>query len=140
METNKSYDILVKYRTIEERYKYLQLNGAVAADTFGHDRWMNQAFYKSNEWKDFRNFIIVRDNGCELGVEDNPIFGPVIVHHIVPITIDDIIQGNTDILLNPNNVICCSDIMHKAIHYGTFDLVNTNFVERKANDTCPWKT
>lgn len=139
METNKTYDILITYNTIEERYKYLQRNDAVAADTFGHARWLNQVFYKSREWRDFRNSIIIRDNGCELGVPGYKICGHINIHHIVPITKEDILNRNLDVLLNPNNVICCSDIMHKAIHYGSYELVNRDPVIRRENDTCPWK-
>ena len=103
--------------------------------TFGGDRWINQDFYHSDEWKAVRRKVILRDDGCDLGVPDRPIAGRIIVHHILPITID----MPTELWLNTDNLICCSHNTHEAIHYGSEDLLFKGLVERSANDQCPWK-
>lgn len=136
---SRTYNELIKYNTLLERYKYLQLHGAVAASTFGSFRWLNQVFYKSKEWLEFKAQIVIRDKGCELGIPGYEINGPIYLHHIMPITKDDILNRNLDKLLNPNNVICCSYNMHQAIHYGNEDMIPQDIVVRKPNDTCPWK-
>jgi hypothetical protein len=115
------------------------LNGRVGEDTFGFDRYLNQQLYKSKEWKSVRDEVIIRDNGCDLGMEDYDIFGTIHVHHMNPLTSDDIINS-TEYLLNPEYLICVSIDTHNAIHYGTKDYVNKNkLVTRKPNDHCPWK-
>lgn len=139
MRMIKTYSELIQIPTFEERYRYLRIAGQIGAETFGCDRYLNQVFYTSKEWKDFRNDIIIRDNGCDLGIADRDIGGSITVHHIVPITIDDIRLRRLDILLNPENVICCSDITHKAIHYGDESLLMLVPRERTPYDTCPWK-
>ena len=123
--------------TIEERFNYLKLSGKVGDSTFGFDRYLNQAFYNSVEWKNFRSSILIRDNGNELGIENYPIFGRIIVHHINPITIEQI--EDYDVILNPENVICVSHTMHEAIHYGDWNLIPKNYEPRKRNDTVPWR-
>lgn len=137
--SKKTYLELIRLRTFEERYNYLRLGGIVGADTFGYDRYLNQMFYSTKEWKTFRRDIIVRDNGCDLGINDRSIQGLIFIHHINPITETDILQRNLDILLNPDNVICVSFETHNAIHYGDESLLIKEPVERYRNDTCPWK-
>lgn len=133
-----SYEELIGLQTFEERYNYLKLDGQVGFDTFGYDRYMNQDFYRSAEWKAVRNYVIARDNGCDLACSDRPIFGRIYVHHITPISQNDIIYS-TEKLLDPNNLVCVSQETHNAIHYGSFENIPKNtIIERKPNDTCPW--
>lgn len=134
----KTYTELQNYNTLIERFRYLKLGGKVGEDTFGSRRWLNQQFYTSKEWKDFRNRIIIRDNGCELGLDEWPIFGSIYIHHIQPITENDLLY-KTDFLLNEDNVICCSFILHQAIHYGDETLLPSDWQPRKPNDTIPWR-
>lgn len=135
----RTYHELILLPTFEDRFKYLKMGGRVGEDTFGWDRVFNQAFYKSKEWRDARRKVIIRDKGCDLGIEDREIFDKIIVHHMNPITLDDIESGGPE-LFDPKYLICCSHATHNAIHYGDENLlVKTNFVERKPNDTCPWK-
>lgn len=140
MKTNiKTYSELIALPTFEERYRYLRLSGKVGADTFGHDRYINQYLYqRSPKWKEARRKVILRDNSCDLGIEDREIQGSVIVHHINPITIKDI-EEESDFLFNPEYLICTSHDTHNAIHYGDESLLITVPVERSPNDTCPWK-
>lgn len=135
----KTYSELVKLNTFEERYKYLKLEGKVGEDTFGFDRYLNQIFYKTDEWKSVRDYVISRDNGCDLGMSDREIkFGKILVHHMNPITKEDILN-RSDILLNPEYLITTTKNTHDAIHYGSDDLLYQDPVERYENDTCPWK-
>lgn len=134
----RTYTELSKIRTFEERFRYLQLKGTVGMDTFGFDRYFNQLFYRSKEWKDIRNYVIARDEGCDLGVEGYEIYGRVYVHHMNPIKLDDI-KDATEFLLDPNYLITTTLRTHNAIHYGDEDLLITAPVERFANDTCPWR-
>lgn len=135
----KTYSELVKLNSFEERYKYLKLEGKVGEDTFGFDRYLNQIFYKTNEWKSVRDYVISRDNGCDLGMSDREIkFGKILVHHMNPITKEDILN-RSDILLNPEYLITTTKNTHDAIHYGSDDLLYQDTVERYKNDTCPWK-
>lgn len=134
----KCYSELITLPTFEERYRYLRLRGRVGEDTFGYDRYLNQAFYSSKEWKRFRRDVIIRDNGCDLGIEDREIYGSIIIHHITPITQDDILNRSSR-LMDMENVICVSDNTHKAIHYSDEQLLFTLPIERRKNDTCPWK-
>jgi hypothetical protein len=139
MKVIRTYSELSELQTYEERFEYLSLNGRVGEDTFGFDRYLNQQLYKSKEWKSVRDEVIIRDNGCDLGMEDYDIFGTIHVHHMNPLTSDDIINS-TEYLLNPEYLICVSIDTHNAIHYGTKDYVNKNkLVTRKPNDHCPWK-
>lgn len=136
---NKTYSELKQLNSFEERYKYLKLHGEVGKDTFGFDRYFNQKFYKSKEWKDVRNAVIVRDSACDLGIPGREINGPIYIHHMNPINLDDISES-TDYLLNPEYLICVSRETHNAIHYGTLDYAKKQeVVNRTPNDTCPWK-
>jgi hypothetical protein len=134
----RTYSELVTMHSFEERFRYLKLSGSVGYDTFGFDRYLNQSFYKSREWRKIKDEVIVRDNGCDLGVEGFDIYGRIYIHHMNPITVDDIIQ-QTELLLNPEYLICTSFNTHQAIHYG--DETNLTLLpkERSKNDTCPWK-
>lgn len=135
----KKYSELKQLRTFEERFDYLKLNGQVGKDTFGFDRYLNQQFYKSKEWKQVRDYVIVRDNACDLGIPDNEIKGKIYIHHINPITVDDV-TNSTSNLLDPNNLICVSYETHNAIHYGDSSYLERYQInERTMNDTCPWK-
>lgn len=135
---NRSYSELIAIPTYEDRFHYLQLNGAVGKDTFGYDRYLNQILYNSKEWKRFRDEIIIRDNGCDLAFEGYDIHGRILVHHINPITVDDVVNRNP-IVFDPENVICVTHNTHNAIHYGDESLLITAPVERTKHDTCPWK-
>lgn len=136
----KCYSELITLPTFEERYEYLKLDGIVGEETFGYDRWLNQMFYNSWDWRTFRRDIIVRDMGCDLGIADREITGSVTVHHINPVPKYAIVERRLDILLNPENAICVSDNTHKAIHYGDASLlIASTLIERKQNDTCPWR-
>lgn len=134
----KTYTELSKLPTFEERFEYLVLKGKVGAETFGSHRFMNQGFYTSTEWKRARRAVILRDNGCDLGIEGRELFESITVHHINPLTLADLQKGSP-LLFDPENLICVSDRTHKAIHYGDKSLLLLDVVERKPNDTCPWK-
>lgn len=133
-----TYSELITLPTFEERYQYLKLNGIVGEDTFGFDRWINQNFYRSTEWRSLRNHIIVRDHGCDLGIEGREIYKHIIIHHMNPITKPDILDKNM-FVMNPEYLICVSHRTHQAIHYGDESLLLTIPKERSKNDTCPWK-
>lgn len=134
----RSYSELCTLNTFEDRYKYLRLSGAVGKDTFGFDRYLNQIFYRSQEWKSVRDKVIIRDDGCDLGVKGYEIHGRIYIHHINPIMLKDIEQ-RTDLLLNPEYLISTTHSTHNAIHYGDESLLPLIPKERSANDTCPWK-
>lgn len=134
----RRYSELIQIPTFEERFEYLRLDGQVGADTFGSDRYLNQIFYKSPEWKKIRDEIIIRDQCCDLAMPGYDIHGPVLIHHLNPITKEDILS-RTDLLLNPEYLVCTIQSTHNAIHYGDANLLITNPIERKPNDTCPWK-
>lgn len=134
----RTYSELKQLKTFEERYEYLKLDGQVGADTFGFDRYLNQVFYKSPEWRSVRNEVIVRDNGCDLGIEGREIHTKILVHHMNPISKEDILQ-RSDILLNPEYLITTVKRTHDAIHYGDADTLIKDPIERSANDTCPWR-
>lgn len=134
----KTYSELMRLRTFEERYRYLRLRGSVGADTFGFDRYLNQVFYRSQKWKSIRDFVIIRDNGCDLGVEGYEIHGKILIHHLNPITIQDI-ESESEFLLDPEYLICTSHNTHNAIHYGDESLLIQAPIERTAFDTCPWR-
>ena len=138
MRTIRTYSELIRLPTFEERFRYLKLDGLVGKDTFGFDRYLNQEFYRSKEWKEVRDFVIVRDNGCDLGMGGYEIVGRIYIHHMNPITVNDIVHSS-DFLLNPDFLICVSHNTHNAVHYGDEDLLVTAPVERRKNDTCPWK-
>lgn len=139
----KCYEELIQFPTILDRYNYLKIGGKVGEETFGVERYLNQVFYHSKEYKLLREDCLIRDsdgdNILELACSSFPINGRVYLHHIVPITIYDIVN-KTDLLLDPNNVVCCSKMMHDAIHYGDDHYVNSLlFAPRRPNDTAPWK-
>lgn len=134
----RTYSELITLPTFKERFEYLRLNGIVGKDTFGFDRYMNQIFYKSREWQSLRNQIIIRDNGCDLGVDGYEIHGKILIHHMNPITLDDIVERN-DYLLNPDFLISTMLTTHNAIHYGDEKLIDKEPIERSKNDTCPWR-
>lgn len=133
-----TYSELVSLPTFEERFAYLKLNGKVGINTFGSDRYTNQDFYRSAEWKRLRNHIFVRDLGCNLACKDYPIVGGFIVHHMNPLTIDDL-EHSTEFLFNPEYLITVDLDTHNAIHYGVDRKEPSPFVERRPNDTCPWR-
>lgn len=135
----RCYSDLIQLNTFEQRFEYLKLNGHVGETTFGFERAINQRFYKSKEWDNIRTEIILRDFGCDLGIEDRQILTPIFVHHMNPIVLKDI-RDVSEYLLNPEYLICCSYDTHQAIHYGDISLLNSSIpVVRKPNDTCPWK-
>lgn len=136
---NKTYSELSKLQTFEERFNYLKLSGKAGEITFGNDRLINQNLYQRNpKWKLARSKVIIRDNGCDLGIEGRDIYGPVMVHHINPITVDDILNQSSR-LYDPENLICVSRLTHNAIHYSDDSIIVKDPIERKKNDTCPWK-
>ena len=134
----RTYSELITLPTFEERYRYLRLNGKVGEETFGFDRYINQIFYGSAEWKAVRDFVIVRDRGCDLGIEDREIYGRIIIHHMNPISVKDI-QERSEFLLNPEYLISTVKTTHDAIHYSDESLLITAPVERTQFDTCPWR-
>ncbi len=135
----KTYTELITFKTFEERFRYLRLNGRVADETFGVQRWLNQVFYRTKEWKDFRREILIRDNMCDLGIEGRDIYNYALVHHINPITPKDILERRMDVLLNPENVITTIKRTHDAIHYGDETILALEPADRKPNDTIPWR-
>lgn len=134
----RSYSELIRFTTFQERYDYLKLDGRVGSETFGYDRYINQRFYRSAEWKHIRDQIIVRDNGCDLGIEGHSLHSRIYIHHINPMTVDDIDQGRR-MILDPDNLICVSFDTHQAIHFGDASLLPKVPVERMPGDTCPWR-
>lgn len=134
----KSYTDLILLPTFKERFEYLKLSGSVGEDTFGFDRYLNQKFYRTSEWRKVRDAVIIRDNGCDLGVEGYEIYDRIVIHHINPITAKDI-EKHADWIIDPNQLICTSFKTHNAIHYGNIDLVDKQPTIRELNDTCPWK-
>ena len=134
----RTYSELIKLSTFEERFQYLKLDGDVGVEIFGFDRYLNQAFYSSDEWKSIRNQVIIRDNGCDLGIEGREIYKRIIIHHMNPITKEDLLY-RTEYLLNPEYMICTMKNTHDAIHYGDENLLFKDPIERKPNDTCPWR-
>lgn len=138
MSTIRTYSELITLPTFEERYRYLKLQGRVGEETFGFDRYLNQLFYRSEEWRKVRDFVIIRDCGCDLGVEGYEIYGRILIHHMNPITKDDILR-RSEFLINPEYLICTVKRTHDAIHYGDENLLFQIPLERTKNDTCPWR-
>lgn len=134
----KTYSEMILLPTYNERFRYLKLDGKVGADTFGLDRYLNQVFYRSAEWKRIRDMVIVRDNGCDLGIPELPIYGKVIIHHMNPLSVDDILKDDPEYVMNPEYLVCVSHSTHNAIHYGD-DSQLQEYIPRRANDTAPWK-
>lgn len=138
MKTIKTYSELITLQTFEDRFNYLQLRGEVGKATFGHNRYLNQILYNSPEWRRFRNEIIIRDNGCDLACDGYEIYGRALIHHINPITVEDIVNRNP-MVFDPENVITTVHNTHNAIHYSDESLLPKSPIERKQNDTCPWR-
>lgn len=138
MKTIRTYSELITIPTYEERYHYLRLGGRVGEETFGFDRYLNQVFYRSQEWRSIRDQVILRDNGCDLGIEGREIPSRIIVHHMNPLTMADVVN-RTEFLLDPEYLICTVKGTHDAIHYGDESLLIKAPVERRKNDTCPWR-
>lgn len=134
----KTYSELIQIPTFEDRYAYLRLGGRVGEETFGFERNLNQSFYRSYEWRKVRREVIARDAGCDLAMPGFQIYNNIIIHHIVPITIEDLEDG-TDLILDPNNLVCVSENTHNAIHFGDKSLLPQTPIERRPGDTCPWK-
>lgn len=134
----RTYSQLIQLPSFQERFKYLKLQGQVSKETFGAERYLNQAFYHSSEWRKIRDEVITRDLGCDLGCPDYDIFGVIIIHHMNPITLVDLEEHN-DLVLDPEFLICTSDDTHKAIHYGIHNYTPRLPVTRKPFDTCPWR-
>lgn len=134
----KTYSELIRLEKYMDRYQYLMLSGRVGQETFGYERFLNQSLYKSYEWRSVRDEVIVRDHGCDLGMEGYEIYGSIIVHHMNPITMDDI-QNRDEDIFNPEYLVSTSFSTHNAIHYGDEGLLITEPIIRTKNDTCPWK-
>lgn len=134
----RSYSELSRLRTFDERFRYLLLAGSVGVETFGFDRYVNQRFYRSEEWKHVRNIVVARDNGCDLGIEGRDINGRVYVHHMNPMNLEQI-NDHMDLILDPEYLVCVTFATHNAIHYGDESYITLAPVERQPNDTCPWK-
>lgn len=136
--TIKTYSELICLPSFEERFAYLKLAGSVGAETFGSNRYLNQILYTSPEWRRFRREVIIRDNGCDLGCEGFEIHGKIIIHHINPITLEDILERRLCVF-DLENTICTSHNTHNAIHYSDENQIDAIPEERCENDTCPWK-
>lgn len=134
----RCYSDLIQLETFKERYYYLKLHGKVGEDTFGFDRYINQSLYKSNKWKRTRSQVIIRDNGCDLGIEGHELDKYIVIHHMNPLTLEDI-EEERDVVFNPEYLISCSSRTHKAIHFGDENLLPKDFIERRPNDTCLWR-
>ena len=134
----RCYSDLRQIDSFKERYLYLKLHGKVGEETFGYDRWVNQELYKSQKWRRTRRDVIIRDNGCDLGVDGYELDNYIMVHHINPITLEDI-EEERDIIFDPDNLICCSSRTHQAIHYGDESLLPKEPIIRKPGDTCLWR-
>lgn len=133
----RSYTELSKLKTFEDRFNYLKLNGKVGNETFGYDRYLNQIFYKSQKWKRARDKVIIRDNGCDLGIDGYQINDKIIIHHMNPISLEDIETGS-NVIYDPEYLICVSDNTHNAIHFGNDNILEKNIIERKPGDTKLW--
>lgn len=140
MKTFRRYSELIRLYTIEDRFNYLKIAASVGESTFGFSRYLNQALYRSKEWKDFKREMVIRDKACDMALEgwDIPEGAILVLHHINPLTLEDV-ENRSDALFDPENVVCVSDRTHRAIHYGDISLINTLPIERRPNDTCPWK-
>ena len=134
----KCYSELKKLKTFNERFNYLKLDGVIGEETFGHDRILNQVLYKSKKWREVRNEVLVRDNGNDLGVEGYQISGKAIIHHMNPITVDDVLNER-EWIYDPEYLITVSNTTHNAIHYSSGDILPKDPIERSKNDTCLWK-
>lgn len=135
----KSYSEMIRLNTFLERFEYLKLKGKVGDETFGYSRYLNQHFYHTREWKNVRDQVIIRDNGCDLAIFDREIRDRILIHHINPITEEDILDRNP-LVFDLDNLVCVSKLTHDAIHYGDSNLLPSDtIVIRTKNDTCPWR-
>ena len=134
----RCYNDLIQLKTFEERFSYLKLHGKVGEDTFGFDRYLNQQLYKSLRWKMARSQVIIRDDGCDLGLDGYQLDNYIVVHHMNPLTLEDL-EEERDEIFDPNYLICCSSRTHKAIHFGDENLLSRDPIIRRPNDTCPWR-
>ena len=134
----RKYSELIRLPTFKERYEYLRIGGLVGESTFGFERFLNQALYTSQRWRLLRNHIIVRDNGCDLGVEGYDIYDKIIIHHMNPLTREQMKEPD-DAMFDPEYLICVSQTTHNAIHYGDASLLKHDYIPRRPNDTCRWK-
>ena len=134
----KTYSELITLPTFKERFQYLKLDGVVGEETFGFDRYLNQIFYQSYEWRKIRDLVIIRDSGCDLGIEGREIRGKILIHHMNPISKSDILN-RSEFLLNPEYLICTYKNTHNAIHYGDESILYQEPIERTKYDTCPWR-
>lgn len=134
----RTYSEAIQISDFLDRFHYLQLHGEVGRDTFGFDRWLNQRFYHDPSWRKVRNECIIRDEGCDLAHADRPIYKNLIVHHIDPITKDDVVNRDPK-LFDLNNLICVSSITHRALHYGDEKSIMFEPIVRAKNDMCPWR-
>jgi len=134
----RTYRELLRFKTFDERFEYLKLSGLVGESTFGFERYLNQTLYNSSKWRRLRNQIIIRDNGCDLGLDGYEIQGLIIVHHMNPISVDDLKDFSDDVF-NPEYLISVSLMTHNAIHYGDKSLIPQMPIDRRPGDTCPWK-
>lgn len=134
----KTYSELITLPAFKERFQYLKLDGVVGEETFGFDRYLNQIFYQSYEWRKIRDLVIIRDNGCDLGIEGREIRGKILIHHMNPISKSDILN-RSEFLLNPEYLICTYKNTHDAIHYGDESILYQEPIERTKYDTCPWR-
>lgn len=139
---DRTYSELIRLPTFDERFDYASLSGRVGAETFGPRRYLNQAFYRSKEWRQIRDPIIVRDNACDLAHPEHPLEDGyvIVIHHLNPVLIDDLYEyEQPDFILDPENLITVWELTHKAVHYGKQSLLPSPYIERRKNDTCPWK-
>lgn len=134
----KCYSELITIPSFLDRYNYLKIGGKVGAETFGHDRYLNQILYRSRDWLDFRDVIIIRDNGCDLACEGFELYDRILVHHINPVTVEDVLRRDPKVF-DPENVVSTCLNTHNAIHYGDASLLALLPPERTPNDTCPWR-
>lgn len=134
----KTYSELIKFPTFAERFEYLKLHGELGDLTYGKDRYLNQVLYNSEEWRRCRRLIVIRDKGQDLGCEGFTIQGRILIHHIEPITVDDILNRSQRVF-DPENLICVSHDTHNALHFGKKNYLGGELIERTKNDTCPWK-
>lgn len=134
----RCYNDLIQLKTFEERLRYLKINGKVGEETFGLDRYINQQLYKSQRWRSTRSKIIIRDDGCDLGIDGRQLEDYIVIHHMNPISLEDI-EEERDIVYDPNYLICCSTRTHRAIHFGDENLLIRDPVIRRPNDTCLWR-
>lgn len=133
----KTYSEMIKFKTFEERFEYLKFNSVIGEMTFGYERYLNQMFYNSREWKYIRNQVILRDNGCDLAIEDREIANRIVIHHIEAVSMEDI-EKSEDCIFDLENLVTTCLMTHNAIHYATYELIPRLPEERKLNDTCPW--